>query len=834
MAQNGPASSATADVVANMTPNNEDAQYMTSQTAQFTETQPGEVMEFNSTKESPNVGASIPQLELNKFLERPTLIQTITWGSGGVSTGRFNPWTDFLTNAYIQNKLENYALFRGDLHIKLVISANPFTYGAALLSYTPIQDYMTDTIATTTGALQNSQKPHVWVWPQNNAGGELVLPFFWKSPFIDIRLTATTDLLGECFLEEVIGLDTANDVAIPTLTIQVYAWCTNVRLGCPTTQLILQAGESEYKQGPVERIATTVAGISAALTTVPMIEPFAIATTMASSAVAGIASLFGWSKAILIEGARPFRPLFYHGFASSEVCNAMDKFALDQKAELSVDPRLLNLSGQDELALSYVLQKEAYVANSNWLSSDSVGDQLFEFPVWPMIMRNTDNTTYHTLQMTPMAYFAALFRYWRGDIVFRFRLVASQYHRGRIKITYEPKGEVGASDYTNVALTKIVDITEENDITFKVPYSQEHPWLRTLYDPEDGQSIGYDYGKTGSASHCDNYTNGTIRVQVLTTLTSPQATPSCHIIAYARGGENLELAVPVENEDQQKYSTHLALQAGIEDMPDISTGAFYDNRYLVNMGEQICSLRQLMSRSSLSQKFSPAVGDTTGYDLDLYLIRHTRTPVPLGYNSGAYLESQKIVTPGTDSGFCFSYMHPINWVSACYAAMRGGIQVNYVSAPGSSTYINSMKLNRVKCEIGSGDDKTVGELNPGPSYASTLQTAASTIHSMPLSTGTTACVLSSGAQCPVLSGEMTDQHQYLFNLTRQENWLRGTSIDDSNQLTYQFELQYVVVANAARTIQLDKYINISADFNLHFFVCTPSVYFSPSLGQAVV
>ena len=183
MAQNGPASSATADVVANMTPNNEDAQYMTSQTAQFTETQPGEVMEFNSTKESPNVGASIPQLELNKFLERPTLIQTITWGSGGVSTGRFNPWTDFLTNAYIQNKLENYALFRGDLHIKLVISANPFTYGAALLSYTPIQDYMTDTIATTTGALQNSQNPHVWVWPQNNAGGELVLPFFWKSPF---------------------------------------------------------------------------------------------------------------------------------------------------------------------------------------------------------------------------------------------------------------------------------------------------------------------------------------------------------------------------------------------------------------------------------------------------------------------------------------------------------------------------------------------------------------------------------------------------------------------------------------------------------------------------
>jgi len=817
-----------------MTPNNEKADYMTSQTAQFTETQPGEVMEFNSTKESSGVGESIPQLELNKFLERPTLIQTITWGSGGVSTGRFNPWTDFLTNSYIQNKLENYALFRGDLHIKLVISANPFTYGAALLSYTPIYDYVTDSVAECTGALQNSQKPHIWVWPQNNAGGELVLPFFWKSPYVNILTTSETDKLGECFLEQVIALDTANDIAVPTLTIQVYAWCTDVKLGCPTTQLVLQSGISEYKQGPVERIATTVAGISTTLATIPIIEPFAIATSIASSAVAGIASLFGWSKAIIIDGARAVKPMFFHGFLSSDVCNVMDKFAVDQKAELSVDPRLVNLSGQDELALSYVLQKEAYVANSNWLSSDSVGDQLFEFPVWPMIYRNTDNTTYHTLQMTPMAYFASMFRYWRGDIVFRFRLVASQYHRGRIKITYEPKGEVGAGDYTNVALTKIVDITEENDITFVVPFSQEMPWARIEFDPEDNKSIGYTYDKSGSCAHSNGLTNGTIRVQVLTTLTSPQATPSCHIIAYVRGGENLEVAYPIDDKDMSRFVTHLDLQAGVDDMPDINTGTMYTNRYLSNFGEQICSLRQVLSRASISQQFVPFLGMANNSGLNYAFIRHTRFPVPPGYNTGAYLESEKILTPSSNANFCFSNMHPINWVSACYAACRGGIQVHYEFDNPITTYASNMTLCRINDTIPNADEITVGTSYLAVTNGGTKQGAAVAMHAIRQGVGCGGNVITDTAQCPVISAELTDQHQYLFNNTRQENWLRGSSADDTDNNTYQLQVSGSMGSDNYKLKLLNKYMNIAPDFNLHFFICTPTVYYSPDLGQAAV
>lgn len=823
----GPASSATADVVANMTPNNVDARYNASQTVTFTETQPGEVMEFNSTSTSSDF-IDKQNLELNKFFERPTLIKTLTWGSGGLSTTRFNPWTDFLTNSYIENKLQNYSLFRGDLHVKLVITANPFTYGCALMSYTPLYDRVTDSIAESTGAIQNSQKPHIFIWPQNNAGGEMTLPFFYNRQYIDVLTTSSVDELGEMCIEQVIALDTANDVAIPTLTIQIYAWCTDVHLSGPTTQLILQAGEDEYKSGPIERIATKVAGISAALTTVPVIEPFAIATGIASTAVAGIASLFGWSKVALLEGAKAMVLRPYRGFVSSETANAIDKYALDQKSELSVDPRIVNLSGQDEMALNYLIQKECYINNSNWLSSDAVGDQLFEFPVWPMLYRSTDNTTHRTLQMSPMSYFGAMFSYWRGDIVFRFRLVASQYHRGRIKITYEPKGEVGAGEYSNVAITKVVDITEENDIEFTVPYMQEYPWCRMDYDPEDALNIGYVYDKTASITHYNGFTNGTIRVQVLTTLSSPQATPSCHIVAFVRGGENLEFAVPHMQTALERESTHLELQSGESD-GDIVTGQQYDKRYYVNFGEQIVSLRQVLSRSTLSSSYAPLLDMATSSDSALLRYDFSRWPRPPGYDTNAYYVSESILSSG-NKRFSFSLMHPINWVSACYAGLRGGLQLNvlfenavnedYIFAKLYRRAYNSIAVNSAIQEGDTVDNLII--------YGGTQQAAIENIRST-LVAGTCGVVMAQQYN-DTLACELTDQNPYLFNGTRQETWRTGSAFDDSHRVTYSLQ-KYVSGAATWKKEVHHHFYNIAPDFNLHFFVCTPTVYWSSNLGQ---
>lgn len=839
--QTGPASSATADVVMNMKPDSKTTSYEASQTAQFTENQVQERMIFNTPEVTPTLADQQPNLELNKFLSRPTLIQTVTWGSGGLSTTEFNPWTDFLTNSYIENKVKNFALFRGNLHLKLVITANPFTYGAALLSYTPLPTVITDSLDEATGALQNSQKPHIWVWPQNNAGGEMILPFFYRSNYVNLQTTSATDSLGKCNLEQVIALDTANDVAIPTLTIQIYAWMEDVMLEAPTITTILQAG-SEYEEGPVQRIATNVAKVAGALTSIPVISPFALATNIGANAVSGIASLFGWSKPTPVEQSKAYKTLTHHGMISSEIADPGEKFALDPKSELSVDPRIVNLTGQDELSIKYLSQKEAYVANVNWLAADAVNDKLFEIPVWPGIMRNTDNTTYRTIIQTPMAYVSNLFRYWRGDVIFRFRLVASQYHRGRIKITYEPHGEVGTGDYTNVALTKIVDITEENDIEFCVPYMQETPWCTFCPDCDDTLGVGYDYGKTGTISHVYGYTNGTIKVQVLTTLSSPQASPSCHIIMYARAGEHFELAFPRE---PNQFTTHLDLQAGEEEEEvDNSTNPqnseivptkSLPQQYLINFGERIESVRQVLARSTLSQIYYPFGDLTSTATRQLHEIWFLNTPVPPGYNTGAYLMSEGIIATGFDRNYCYSRMHPINWISACFAAYRGSIQSRFTGTTVYGTSVSMpLRITRTNEQIPNATAAQVGvssyTLN-GTTDDQQAMTEKGYQFNQQIFSGETQTDLSSMNNIIV---ETTDQHRNMLRTTRQESWLRGSTWDDSADHSYKLLCENNLSSATGTTYAIERHCNIAPDFNCHFFVCTPTIYYSTSLGQGAV
>jgi len=114
--------------------------------------------------------------ELGDFLKRPTIIETIYWDPAGVSDADIDPWTDFLKRDEIKAKLDNFAFFRADMHIKVVVNASPFYYGAMLINYTPLPSHVhpCDDIDAT-ALLPQSQKPHLWIDLRENKGGEMVL-----------------------------------------------------------------------------------------------------------------------------------------------------------------------------------------------------------------------------------------------------------------------------------------------------------------------------------------------------------------------------------------------------------------------------------------------------------------------------------------------------------------------------------------------------------------------------------------------------------------------------------------------------------------------------------
>lgn len=814
---NDPSTNETADFTSRGNNSAELSNTASSQTVTFQDVDSVEKVEFNTPRDSVAINDGQSKLDLERFLARPTLIDSKTWGSGGLSNDGLYPWHKFLTNTYIENKIKNFGLIRGDLHVKFVISSSPFVYGCTSVSYVPLVTQVSEATKDN-HTYGHCQRPHIFLMPQNSSGGEFVLPFFYHMNYLNLLDEDDVEAIGYFKFIELVALDTANDVTIPTLDIQIYAWMTDVHMEGATSQAILQGG-SEYSMGPLERISSAVATIAGLGKEIPMIAPFALATEIGAAAVSSVASIFGWSKVPLIENAKPVVDTPYHGMASQEISGPIQKFTLDPKAETSVDPRIVNLNGRDELNISYLIMKQGYMSSQVWDSADSVGTQLMRFPVspynCPVSVTGDTVTMYHS----PMSYVAFLFDKWRGDIIYTFKIVCSKFHRGRLKLSFDPFGATGAGSYENIVLTKIVDIADTNEVEFVVPYMQASTWSKLHRDVRE---LSFDEDDTTS-DWVEGNNNGCLRVQVLSVLSSPQATPSVTILSYVRGAANLEYAQP--RSLQIDPVTHLDLQSGSE---DVESNKKHNQEYLVNFGENVVSLRQVLARSTLSQIIPSQSGSSADPAAGCRSTVMSRLPAPPGYDTKSYLESEVIAT-GSNAYYTFSYMHPINWVAPCFAAMRGSTQVKLVTSLDSS-FGEKVYLDRYEQSLAANSAYTVGSngytYNPSENSQGTNEAAFSYHQHIPYGGGGIAIADEGG----VLSAEVSSRTHCLFNTTRQENWLLGTSHDDSDRDLLVYNRYYIRGGSTYTPLCTSKYFNIGTDFNLHFFINVPVVYYNENLG----
>ena len=103
-----------------------------------------------------------------------------------------------LGNTAIKKKLDNFAFLRGKLHIKVVINATPFQYGCMRVVYTPLAGLLTNKISGSVEGqlIPQSQLPGFYIWPAQNAGGEMELPFLYHKNWLDITSATDVDAFG--------------------------------------------------------------------------------------------------------------------------------------------------------------------------------------------------------------------------------------------------------------------------------------------------------------------------------------------------------------------------------------------------------------------------------------------------------------------------------------------------------------------------------------------------------------------------------------------------------------------------------------------------------------
>jgi len=229
---------------------------------------------------------------LSTFFERPISIFDTAWIPGQDIYTIVNPWDLWSKDPTIRAKLSNYAYFKGKCHLRVSVTGTPFHYGRIMISYQPFrlandnlwvyEDLYTSgdpgPLSESCYLTYLSQAPGVvYLDVKENEPTEMVLPFMFPKTRARLfnydadALAATesySDLaeLGSIYIKSVNPIAVANEDYNSSVSVNIYAWMTDVELGTitgtdativPQTHIVTQSKPRNRKK-TVERKAENI------------------------------------------------------------------------------------------------------------------------------------------------------------------------------------------------------------------------------------------------------------------------------------------------------------------------------------------------------------------------------------------------------------------------------------------------------------------------------------------------------------------------------------------------------------------------------------------------
>lgn len=621
--------------------------------------------------------------ELGNFMKRPIKIHEILWSTvSSTYDDTIDPWSLLLSNSFLKKRMEGFKLFRSNLCLRIVVNGSPFVYGSGLVSYYPYTCAMR--LANTTDAAINCEMsvlPHLMIDPTQSTALEMELPFFCPDNFIELT-GSTASKMGRLRLKSVNALKHTSGSMSNPIQISVFAWFKDTVLSGPTVQnfnaYVIQSGD-EYSRSPVSTIATAISKAAGALESAPIIGQYARATSMVSRVVASIAVAFGYSRPIILDKITKTKLAALGNMPNTDQPEAVVKLSLDSKQELCIDPRTVGLNGQDEMALSYIVSKEALFTTKLWDPTMTDGTQLITLNVNPLyyVPDTSLGTLVTTLINTPLCTAASCFKYWKGTLKFRFQIVASAFHRGRLRITYDPCIPTASEPEYNQVISRIVDLSSVRDFSFDVVWHSHRGWLQTGLENLSGPSTNNNYnGRPLNLSR----DNGIVTLRVCNQLTTPDPTnlAPIYVNMFVSAGPDFELASP--SDLAIRNFTYVA-QSGYEDQPTIAADApsaiaptagqwGSSPASHVYMGESVQSIRALLKRYCYHSVFGAK------NPVSAFWWREYNFPFYAGANVNSN-EFRHTTGPLTNDANIAPTL-PLHWFVPCYAGWRGALRSKYI------------------------------------------------------------------------------------------------------------------------------------------------------------
>jgi len=640
------------------------------------------------TKPLPTHAVSTSE-SIRDFLAKPYLIYSGVWSSTDATESLLFGGFGLATDEWLENltsynqKITGFSMTRSTIVFRLQINATPFHQGKLLMHFLPMAP-LHNSLAP---AIQNWVSMHNWnlttrtMQPSievdcRETAVELRLPYIAPTDYYTLGSTTDRQMQkitrGSVYLSVLSALKMG--LSATSVDYSFYVSFEDVDLVGP---LVPQSGAGgrmkrvgALKEKEAKAMATTpvshalsVAGkIASTLGSIPMLSSIATPASWVLQAASGLASAFGWSKPANEDTGPAISRQWNRFAATSDGSDYAMPLAMKVGNHVTTTTSK-TITDMDEMSFSFLKSVDAYVNTVNWTASATQGSLLTSKKIGPRQIFRRDpktrgGTTLYLDSGPPAWYLSNLFKQYRGSIKVKIRIAKTEFHSGRLQITFTPRCVVNNTPSTTSAfysLREIIDIRAGNEMEFILPYIMPTPYL----DIES--SIGQ------------------LDIHVLNELRAPETVAqNVDLLFYYSAGDDFELAVPGYSANTKNY-VPFAPQSGVNS--DVAT----DSTLIMEgiggtpvfradvthaehcVGEIFASIRQFLTR--YNQIWTSTLPPATGPRVAFW---------PFFANC-LTLSSAGVKTSGKYGGDLFSYFAPM------YTFYRGGmrVQVDTAAAVGS-------------------------------------------------------------------------------------------------------------------------------------------------------
>lgn len=636
----------------------------------------------------------------NTSASRGSVLQNLTFPKNLLQAPGYNVTQNI-------NKLDGFVGLKACVRVRIEVNSQPYQAGALMLHYVPYSEYMqshTQWYATSsaTALTAASGCPNIVMNIANTTSMEFCTPYV--SPYLFFNLPTGQGSFGNVVISVLSPL--ASTVA-SNCSYTIWAKFDEIDLRFPTdaplTTNYAQIGTELSTLEQRGTISSTVGAIGRAASAVlPWVGLGWLSSPVASLADGSekILKHLGFSKPTVEAPVRrvknaPLQYMFNHDGADTS-----------HKLGLSAENALTQFTGWagtdiDEMRHDYVASKPCYMTSFSWAAGNPADTVLFSSFVSPLATQTlgTRVTNAYAIATTmPLcARVASFYSVWRGTMVYRFHVIKTQFHSGRIRISFRPYIYTDSTTIQNMpgyAYTEEVDLASGTDFTFKVPFVSVRPWLHTQFDPL----------LSLTSNDARNFATGTIQISVINPLVAASTVSTTVDTVVFVSMEDAQFAGPV-NSIYLPYNIPNVAQIGGDEaqigkpalVPTVVNSEAVSRAdlsllpYAACVGETVTSFRQLAKRFSLVAKVAvgtswPASATTTGSNCNGFVIFPWAPVIPPSGTitvdgTGKMLPkwvNQYTFTPSTTATTIFQIQDTYSHLYSMYAFFRGSVRYKIV------------------------------------------------------------------------------------------------------------------------------------------------------------